>query len=158
MGFAGFSVDGLVPSGPPVRPRTMVLAFGLWPLALLLVLRGTEMGLGTVGLMVAPVSLGAFKRLRDLFPPSPQRQVVTGYVALYLVLSVWIVIAHFTPVGLAALLAVATASARAWLRTDAAGIPTLEAQANRAALEWQLSHPHDSGQRESGRDGEHPAS
>lgn len=145
MGFAGISVDGLLPSGPPVRPRTMLLAFGLWPLALVLLMRGSEIGVGTLGIMLAPLSLGAFKRLRDLFPPSPGRRVVTAYAALYLVLSAWIVVAHFDALGLLLLLAVAGASAHAWLRPDVSGVPTLEAQANRAALEWQLAHAHEAG-------------
>lgn len=157
MGFAGLSVDGLLPSGPPVRARTMAIAFGLWPLALVMLLRGTEMGLGTVGLMVAPFSLGAFKRLRDLFPPSPGRRVVTGYAGLYLLLSAWIVVAHFDALGLLLLAAVAWASSRAWLRPDDAGVPTLEAQANRAALAWQLAHSEDPGRGDPGRDGDRPA-
>lgn len=140
MGDRRFPFATLMPSGPPVRPPTMLLAFGVWPLAIVFLLRGTDMGLGTIGMMIAPVSLGAFNRLRGIFPPSPGRRVVTGYAGLYLLTSAWIVVAQWTPIGVAMLALFAVASARAWLRPDESGIPTLEAQANRAVLEWRLTH------------------
>lgn len=139
--------DRLLPPGQGLSSRLVLVAFVLWPVAVLLSLRGFGLGLGTLGLMVASVSLAAFRRIRDEFPPSPARRVVTGFSVLYLVIVCWLVLGQSAPVALAMVGAAAWLSARTLLRPvpEAGGLSTAQVMANRARLQWELEHASGNG-------------
>ena len=97
--------------------------------------------------MAAPASVVAFARIRELFPPSAQRTVLTGYSAFYILITVWVVLAHFSPIGLLFLVVLAAWTIRALMRPTEDGRSTLQAMADRANAQWDIDHapPDDNG-------------
>ncbi|MGO3796967.1 MAG: hypothetical protein ACTJGR_07610 [Pauljensenia sp.] len=124
----------LLPPEEGASRRTMLLSFGLWPVAMLLTLRGQGLGLGSLGLVAIPLSVTAFKRLRDRFPPGPARRVITGYSGLYMLLVGWMLLAHFGSFGLLGSVVAAAASIHVLTRRDEDGHSVVESMIARAVL------------------------
>jgi len=124
----------LLPPEEGASRRTMLLSFGLWPVAMLLTLRGQGLGLGSLGLLAIPMSVTAFKRLRDRFPPGPARRVITGYSGLYMLLVGWMMLAHFESFGVIGSVVAAAASIHVLTHRDEDGHSTVESMVARADL------------------------
>lgn len=125
----------LLPPEQGASRRTMLLSFGLWPVAMLLTLRGHRIGLGGLGLVAIPLCVTAFKRLRDVFPPGPTRRVVTGYGAAYMLVVAWVLILYSGPFALLVVAFAAATSIRVLSRTDEDGRSVIESMVDRAALD-----------------------
>lgn len=130
--------ERLLPLGEGASRRALLLSFGMWPVAVALMLRGQGVGLGSLGLMALPLVTTAFKRLRDQFPPGPTRRVITGYAGLYMALVVWVLLSHFNVAGIVVVVLACLASLRVLSRSEADGRRVVDAMIDRARLDSGL--------------------
>jgi hypothetical protein len=139
-------LDRLLPPEGGTPPRTVLLSFGLWPLAVLLLVHGMGLGLASLSMFLLPVCLVAFRRVADLFPRrTPARRVIVVFSAVYAVVVFWSVLAHPGVLGVAVAAVVAGCSVRALLRPGDEGVPALEAMSDLARMEWEMDRALSSG-------------
>ncbi len=145
----------LPPEGGSLR-RAVWMSFGLWPVALLILVHGIGWGLASLSMLVLPVCLVAFRRIADVFPAgTPARRVIVGFCITYVVVTGWVLLTHSGPAGLAFSAVIAGATLRTLLRPAGEGVPAVEAMGDRARLEWETeqaleSGPHDDGPGDTG--------
>lgn len=134
-------LERLLPEeGSPPR-RLLLLSFALWPVCLLLLIRGLAMGLSTLAMLGIPICILAFRRLWDLFPRrSPARVVMQVFSGLYMVVIAWLVLARFDVVGLGLIALVAGSCIHTLLRPDVDGVPTVESMSDIAQVQWAVEH------------------
>ncbi len=108
----------------------------LWPVIMMLMFSGTGAGFGSLGFILAPVSLGALKNLSDRFDSAPARRVVLGAGALDVVASALLMWNLPRWSGFLACLLVSAAATRTLRRPDRdrPDLDVLEAMIWRAGL------------------------
>ncbi len=139
-------LDRLLPPEDRSPRRAVWLSFGLWPLAVLLLLHGLAWGLSSLGMLVVPLCLIAFRRIADLFPrATPGRRVIVGFSSLYAVAVIVVALSQSTGVGLVLMAAIAAATVRALLRPTDQGAPAIQAAGERSRVEWEVEQALTSG-------------
>jgi len=140
----------LPPEGGSPR-RAVWMSFGLWPVAVLILIHGIGWGLASLSMLILPVCLVAFRRIADLFPPAtPARRVIVGFSIAYVVVTGWVLLAQSGAGGFAVSVVIVGATLRVLLRSTDEGVPTIEAMGDRAGLEWETEQALESGSPDDG--------